>query len=699
MGRTEAENEILSAMRVRVNPTVHEDGERWRFLTSSGKRELFQRLDRTASVDLVHEVTAQKTASLSLGQLVQLIVDDHRVDATPEEAIDFIKTLLEIGFIRVVCPVDEHTVDWATPLIEFLDRIPDAIAQETARALLRAREILVESGHASVEHKASLVHQLRITIQSVAESLRFSTQELNDQLLFEDATSNCNVRVILNQSTSAALETLQRYIEIVSRLAHPRSTIAELRHFFDNNYQEMEEVPLLKLYEDSQRFRLEKRRLNTSEQASIEPRTNVEQSLAVAVDEARATIHRFMQESWAQSEDATEINLPSAHLLEIVKDIEPIQASTSVTVFCAVAVGDDGQTRIVLKNGCCLPGAGKYFSRFLYILPPAVLEDVRAANCGRANGVLAEIQSDAHFNANLHPPLVGSKIVYPTNESHTAGTIIHTSDLVVRRDAADRNGLAIVNSPTDERVLPLDLGFLSPLLRPPLHQLLSAFAPTGSFELWIPPVHLDDTRSDDANQLQAKNAPKLRHRPRFCFDNCVVLARECWIVPSELFPRSMPNETASEYFVRLHAWRATHGIPNRVYARVAPLPRRDAGNNGVKNEELENEARGVDERSDGIEAIGGVQRDDTTQPRRRSRDLYKPQFIDFYNPLLVELFRRLPGELSHFTVILEEEFPRQDQTPRGGDGQFATELMLQVEVDTQATPCCHNPRYGGQQYR
>ena len=59
---------------------------------------------------------------------------------------------------------------------------------------------------------------------------------------------------------------------------------------------------------------------------------------------------------------------------------------------------------------------GKYFSRFLYLLPDEVEKDLVASNRRLTRSELAEICGDASYNADLHPPLLPEEIAYPTAE-------------------------------------------------------------------------------------------------------------------------------------------------------------------------------------------------------------------------------------------------------------------------------------------
>jgi len=64
-----------------------------------------------------------------------------------------------------------------------------------------------------------------------------------------------------------------------------------------------------------------------------------------------------------------------------------------------------------------------------------------------------------------------------------------------------------------------------------------------------------------------------------------------------------------------------------------------------------------------------------TQP---SKDFFKPQFVDFGNPLLVGLLGRIAAGLKHFQGVFEERYPDRPALPRHGDDTFVTELVVQL---------------------
>ncbi|HEX5872572.1 MAG TPA: hypothetical protein VFY65_19215, partial [Longimicrobium sp.] len=80
--------------------------------------------------------------------------------------------------------------------------------------------------------------------------------------------------------------------------------------------------------------------------------------------------------------------------------------------------------------------------------------------------------------------------------------------------------------------------------------------------------------------------------------------------------------------------------------------------------------------------------EDKKRKTQQSRDFFKPQFIDFANPLLVGLWGKVAQGLKNFSATIEERYPDRAQLPRYGDASFATELVVQLYFPggTASTP-------------
>jgi hypothetical protein len=473
--------------------------------------------------------------------------------------------------------------------------------------------------------------------------------------------------------------------------------------------------------------------------------------------------------------------------LQGVENTSGVCRSMGAFACLAPDAGPGGDPLLILQGGSYTAGFGKYFSRFLYMLPDDVQEQVRRENAALTDDLLAEICGDAQFNANLHPPLLKWEISYPTGESGAAEEQLRSSDIGVEPDPEDPDTLRLVHAPTGRRVVPVDLGFLNPRMRPPLYQLVSRFTPPAMFAPPVPEspeprrprpdpsepaaqsADADTAVADtaDAQEVDADTAvaepavdadtavadtavadtavvlaadaddgaakgdagapaeaapaeppppPRILARPRVTFEGSLVLARRRWVVPGTLFPQREPHEAAADFFVRANRWRHEAGIPETAYIRINPLPDPSAARPGEpagaqaeadaaaeaqaaaaaagevpgyeapvpeQAEEEHDEPAAAAEGAAGEAAEGaeGAEGAEKTPPKPRtpgSRDLHKPQFIDFGNPLLVGLMGKMGANLKAWQAIVEERLPAREGLPRHQGEAYATELVVQL---------------------
>ncbi|HYW05659.1 MAG TPA: hypothetical protein VE913_01815, partial [Longimicrobium sp.] len=206
-----------------------------------------------------------------------------------------------------------------------------------------------------------------------------------------------------------------------------------------------------------------------------------------------------------------------------------------------------------------------------------------------------------------------------------------------------------------------------------------------------------DSASAGTSEPPAAPAPEPRvtRRPRIVFAGQLVLSRRRWTVPGVLFPQRAADESPADFFIRAERWRREHGIPETTYLRIFPTmtPRpAEPGSPAEAAPEPEAELPGYEaapepEAPEAPEGEAAAAEDGATPAAARtagSRDLLKPQFIDFANPLLVGLLGKMAANLKQFTAVFEECLPDQAGLARHGENRFATELVVQLNFPAGA---------------
>jgi len=689
---------VREHLPVELNPTLGEEEGRWLFLSANHGVEVFQRLDKNPVIELLRR-RLEGVSHIPLGTLARELLTNAEIDATEEEATAYVDRLLEIGLFRFRLGIREQEVDWDLPLRQILAAIEDHHALLICQFLEQLRDDMEACAEAPTEERRGL-------IENASKRMRFVFEEIGARLqtsaemppFYEDAAGQASLEI----PAAGITQPIAEYVGLTARLSWLHGEQASIRHFFDTCYGDPQPVPLLRFYEDfyRQHFKahLERQRhpggaAAGGEEITEEPEADGEGpetaddgetydlqnpfrlALIEAIKKAHEGLGERIRELWRGDLEAEEITLEKGDLEVLLSDIpahpEPCR---SVSLFGQYLPGfaPDGGPALV-ANGY-LNGYGKYFSRHLYLLPQEVQEDLRASNLLLTDQEMAEICGDASFNANLHPPLFAWEVSYPTGESGATEAQIKSSDLYVEPDPHNPFHLCLRHQATGKQVVPVDLGFLNPRMRPPLYQLLSRFTPPASFHIQIPesaerpPTPEEHGKNQQSNQQtaaqtsepDAPGAPSqgVPYRPRVTYRGRLVLARRCWWIFPGMFPRRQPDESEADYFLRVWHWREEFKLPVEVFIKVRSLPAR-AAKSGEKEAEKDSKRR----------------------RRRRRQHLYKPQYIDFKNPLLVDLFSRAAENLEHFVITMEERLPGREHLLQSGDGDesYATEFVLQVD--------------------
>lgn len=811
------------ALAVERNPTLRGEGPRLVFLTSIDGREVFQRLGDNEVLQLIASRFADGGAP-TLGELIRTLSSDPEIDATPEEAEAYLDKLLEIGFLRFHTGIREQDADWDLPFRALLDRIDDDHARRSSALLAHLRERVEAYTDAGVQERSAIIEQIHADIEEALDVMKVQARLRKDMPFYEDATSAAGAEIALTPGVRRAFGSFEEWVRATSRLAWPRAEQASMRHFFETYYESPQGVPLLKFYEDFYREHFKAHVEKEGKQRAGANRDELEgydvgnpfglQGIK-DLSAARVRLTEAFRKLWDANRDAESIDLPAAEVDEALRGVETLSGvprSMGAFGLLVQAEREGADPTFLLHGSSYTAGYGKYFSRFLYMLPDDVQEDVRQANAALTGEMLAEICGDAQFNANLHPPLLKWEISYPTGESGNSEEQLRSSEILVVPDPEDPQSLALFHGPTRRRVIPVDLGFLNPRMRPPLYQLLSRFTPPVMYAPSIPesadaprtpspPRKLDvdgvtvqefdpiraaqlaqgdtptqpvsctceavaqrDTPTEyasctcfaqpavqqapgagaqaaDANPAAQGQAvegrgadtalaadgqpaaeapppppPTINYRPRITYGGGrLVLSRRRWVVPGVLFPQRRADESAADFFLRANRWRAEAGIPETAYLRLIPVPEARPAQPGQPAGEAQTPAEAAgeipgyeggapeveahEEEHDAPEAAAapdagaeaaaqdGAPADPEaaakaaevakkrTQP---SKDFFKPQFMDFANPLLVGLLGRVATGLKGYQAVFEERYPDRDALPRHGEDRFVTELVVQL---------------------
>jgi hypothetical protein len=612
-----AEAEARRSLPLSLDETLRlVDGAYW-FMTLSNGREVLQRLDVTPATSAIIPMV-RSAGTTTLVQLEQMLAAANR-DADSALIEAYADTLLQIGLLRPQLGIDDNESEWGPQLLSVLTGMEGVLPKQIRNVLEGVIDEYATFGTDSIVVRARTQQSAVQAFRGLEELCGARLRGERDVIAYEDMTAAANIALPLTDGFERAIQVIGDYARITASLTpiagEHRNVALAFRHLYGSDAL----VPLIRFYEDYYR--------RESDAAA----KSADQEHAAAGQPTARSITRLVAELWRSAVDQEEIDISLASLDDAAGCRTAAGlASWEISVFGNILADTD---RLLVSGGRYYAGYGKYYSRFLHMVPAAGLRHVRHRNAAPHGLMLAEIGGDDDFNANLHPPMTDWVIEYPTAGTPKEGVgVLRVAELVIR-PAGDL--LELVHLPTGSRVVPLDLGFLSPSMRPPLFRLLAAFAPPARFGLPMPFM--------PAGMIWDGSRTVIR--PRITLGQHVVVSRRQWAVPLGRVPRRAGGESWDRYSMRLDDWRLAERVPARIFARVQQHERKDTGHR---------------------------------RPRRRFA--HKPQYVDFNSPLFVHLFTELAQVDGPGALVLEEELPAATDCFSTEIGTFNPELVLQIRI-------------------
>lgn len=731
---------ISRFLLLRPNPTIQKNTDHYLYLTNSNNIEAFQRIPANPALEVFLFLSSQRKEGIVYKDMIQAIIDNEYIDAPTETLEDFINQLIDYGFLEFDFGVSGIDPDWDKKLVQKLIHLEKELPliHELLNTLDTVRTLADQYSESDCQNRTRLIEdafrEFKATCMKLHEDAglpeeeRLSPEELQkirDEKQKEAEESQKQEQKQENTPESKGGEGESKddeekeedqpfkqisstffnftpekmFYEDTSLDIHPQLEEAQLREFtqtihhllqkmrhyegqfderkkmlsyFVNKYGETASVDLLTFYEDYYREykKPEAQREETQKREAQEEKKEKVDSPAppvIPAIEARKKKNSQWQEQLKNQlkkslgDDGGDKGLDSEKTVGIClrdleaaeqtlpKKTEDVQRDGSYGCFVQLFVDRNPDGKETLKGvlNASFPGFGKMFSRFLHIFDPAVTEDMREWNRSllNENRLFLEDSDASFFNANLHPPLLPNEILMPNSQnSLPPEQQVPITELKVKVDeTGDR--LQLLHQPTDKRVYVFDLGFQGHRGRSQLFQLLEKF--TMAEYLYAQPIlnAVNNLRSPAGNAGTAeKKGPKIGMIPRVVYEDRIVLQRKSWFVPEELLPLREPGETDWAWFYRVNEWRMQQGMPDDVFIFV------------------------VDRYTGSSQA--------SKSKKRVSPDDYKPQYISFKNPFLINILEkamnRVPG-----TLKIVEMMPGAGQLPNIGDNKYIMEFVLQ----------------------
>ncbi|MFE6912445.1 lantibiotic dehydratase [Streptomyces rubiginosohelvolus] len=588
----------------------------------------------------------EERGTIRYGELADWLERDR--GAAREECEQYLGALLDVGMVQVPCLRTEvHDTD---PLRAFQDALRGLDRPWAARLADRLEEPAAHAARfadAAPDERRALLAAVRAGLRAVQEEeLGVARAKVPQTLLYEDAAVGPRTApegpVVTLESTGVALDpdawrelaagplaAVERVLPAFDLTLPQRITF---QGFFLARYGRGGRCDdLLKLVHDfhedffDQYMTFTASRTPYDADGTYVPEVNwLGLPRLRALDAARRTFTARMAALWEAAEPgAAEVWLDDAFLDAVAGQLDVPPAEFAPMSHHVQITDRPGDPLVVLNRS--YGGVSFPFSRFTQLFDG--LGEQLLAHTGTLvpeGAVLAEVTGGpVTSNLNLHGRLTPYEIVCPGER----GTLeqefrIDLDDLhLVHDPEADR--LVLRSARLDREVIPVYLGYLVPLALPELPRTLLLLSPTS-----MAPLNVWAGVPEGEPRGGVTGRPRVRH-------GSLVLSRRSWSAPAAVLPLHRPGTPEDGWFLDWHAFRRTHGLPDRVFATVS-----DTG------------ARG---------ATGA-----------------KPQYLDFDSPLSLSAFEALVKS-PDARVVFREMLPDEDALPTvSGPGRHVAELAVET---------------------
>jgi hypothetical protein len=721
---------IYSNFTIRLNPTLTSKEEQYVFLTNFNNMESFQRIDASPLIDLFLEIVGQK--GIVYKEMIDTIVKEEYIDASADEIKGFVGQLLDYGLLEFDLGVSGIDPGWDSTLCTNLSKIekPDPVIIDLINTLKETRNLANKFGEAQLNERRKLIKLAFNTFRACCwrlhefaglpeeerleqddyvafakkklkdeeekdkgedkveeikdieekvfkneESTRFSFKA--EQLFYEDCTSNAAPK-LPEKGLTEITESVNTLFSNLSLFEGHQDETLKMFEFFERHYPNQEKVDLFTFYEDyfreikkpeaehqqKQKDEAKKQKEDQKKEKANEPKTLDKPKLPDHLSFPKVEARRDLMEKWMITykdlahgiANNEEVHI-SPELLKKVNNqlgVKPHKGfnATSTGAFIQPFVNNQGDFHANLNT--TFPGFGKLFTRFLHTFSADLTTQIREWNKMYSNNcMLAENTDGSYFNANLHPTLMPYEVKIPGgHNSLSAEAQIPIAQVQVVKVEGE-NRLEIRHRETNKPIYVFDLCFQSLASRSQLYQLLERFS-IAEFVNWGVLMHpinevADGTleRSEYAKSNPdnpKKYKPEVYTLPRITFNKNLILQRKSWNIPKKLIPLRKPTETSWQYFSRISIWRKELGIPRHSFVFIM--------DRFLMDQLTPKES----------EKIG--------------RDDYKPQYLDFDNPIMINLFEKLV-EKAPFRFKVEEMLPHPENMSTINGKKYVTEYLHQ----------------------
>lgn len=642
---------INEQLIVKLNKTATVKNDKIHFLVNYNNVESFQALAATGLQLLILELFSKQQKTITLQELSAELA--AHVDGATDEAIKgYLLKLVSTGLLELGTNIAGIDPDWDSKLVAYLQNI--AIDHPSITLIIDLFTDLsgykLQYADAGTRQRNMLLQQTEVKVNVVFQQLQseaglplkaadivkpeegqgfrvnqFTPYKFQAKHIFYEDCATDSVEILPAGAVAdiaAKVDTLLNALRPLDQMDVERS---KMRDFFTGHYHTVEPVTLIDFYRDY--FMHIKK-----------PEKQLQEDGAKGADQATTDDWTILLEQKLTSlieNSGDEIAIPASFFEGLDREAIPQQYAKGmfVQLFKKEVNGTEKTYSVV---NAALPGMGKVSGRFLTLFDDRVTQtQVEYNNRLHERYLKVELNDASSFNANIHPPLLGNELALPGgNNIYPGDRHVSINDITVRYNAAN-NSLDLYYH--DQPVYAFDLCLESFYFRSNLYQILLHFN-TGvrpTFKQFI--KHID---SCFAKSLPDGDAALLC-LPRIVYDETVIIRRKSWRVKTSIIPMQKAPETNFEFYLRINQWRMDLGLPERSFVFLR------------RKTNLSN-----------------------ADDKAGLTDDYKPQYISFNQPLMLEMLKKLlqrAGGYIYFDEMLPDPFISNDLT----DSRQIKEYLIQ----------------------
>ena len=424
-------------LRVRVNRTLKRVDNELVFLLGSWHLQSLQRLQQIDVLEEILQLVSQHERGITVGELVsQIVAAGYEND--PEGSVElFLCQLMRCGLLEVDLEVSTADPFWDRRLLERANLMTPSRSRDQLvtflRALISGRK---EFESADSRSRVTILDNLHKRCQGLFQDFAVGTDKLDvaskprdsqavlgaqrvalergpeglglqaKQMLYEDSCTDASFAVD-HMGLRNVFDVLDNFFNRITCFEGFRSTRDQLRQFFESHFGRDSHVSLLTVYEEYYR---ERKRVGANPKPTV-PRQLVRECEQITNSAKGRSIND--DELILKLSDLTGL---SALSTQKSLKLGCHRSRAAMIQLFTEQVANRG--RLMAALNATVPGYGKGFSRFLFLLPSTITHEILDRNAQLAGDhIFCELLDISYSSADVHPPLMPFCIDLPPRTS------------------------------------------------------------------------------------------------------------------------------------------------------------------------------------------------------------------------------------------------------------------------------------------